>query len=145
MKKSNSELIIQAQPTNRRTPLQRNPSLKSTLTHAQPDRDTTTVSLAKIKPFKPSQSPHPNLKIDTHRILFFGHNEKNAQTVTLQNIGKEMLRISLALPRTKYFHLAEDSRAFTLPAGITRKVTVDLNPTAKFMDEAYCDEIVVQT
>jgi hypothetical protein len=146
MKKSNSELVIDTAPSNRRTLLQRNPSLKSTITHAQPDRDTLSVSLAKIKPAsKTSLGPHPHLKIDTQCVVFYGKEEKNAQTVTLQNIGKEMIRISLALPRTKYFQLNEDGRAFMLPAGMTRKVTIDLNTNAKFTDDTYCDQIVVQT
>jgi hypothetical protein len=105
MKKSNSEVVIDSNPSNRKT-LLRNPSLKSTITHhPNPDRESHAVSLAKI-PTNPKHvlKPHPSLKIDTQRLVFYG-GDRGAQAVSLQNTGKEMLRISLALPRTKYFQL----------------------------------------
>jgi|688.fasta_scaffold1440393_1 hypothetical protein len=76
--------------------------------------------------------------MDAESIVFYG-GDRAAQSINLQNIGKEMLRINLALPRTKYFQLCEEGRVFTLPAGMSRKVTVSLSPTAKFTDDAYCD------
>lgn len=106
MKKSNSEVVIDSNPTNRKT-LLRNPSLKSTITHhPNPDRESHAVSLAKIA-YNPKHAlkPHPTLKIETQCLIFYG-GDRATQSFSLQNTGKEMIRISLALPRTKYFQLS---------------------------------------
>lgn len=56
-----------------------------------------------------------------------------------------MAKINLTFPKTKYFELVEDNKNFTLSAGMSKKICIDLNHKVSFNDDTYCDEIIIQT
>ncbi len=65
------------------------------------------------------------------------------EIISVQNIGRDLLKFSITVPKTRYFNVREEYRCFSLPTGMTKKIPIELVKVPQ--DHSCLDSVSIKT
>lgn len=105
MKKTSTDFGADNNPSARKTPFQRSASL--TAINKGQERDPKQFSASKVQSKLPlfNSIKSNKIEIDKNQIVYYGLKFDKSQYINILNSGRDVIRINIGLPKTKYFQI----------------------------------------